>query len=211
MIYKNIVLFDEKLVYNKFSINKKDNKIIIKSINIKDNIIKVPVYNKFNGIDYVPICFPLEYIIIDNLIFNPYLILTSYNLQINNDIDFFYNINQIINNEYKLGTINFNDLLNNPKLNLIKILNENYIINLNKNDNLILTEFIKNFWFDINIIKLYIIYISIKYPNGITKNSNIPKNIQQFSNNLKKFKYSLTCNKSEYQMTLNEYLINKFC
>jgi len=210
MIYRNIILFDNKLIYNKFSINKKDNKIIIKSLNINENIIKVPIYNKFNGIDYFPICFPLEYIIIDNLIFNPYIILSSYNLQINNDIDFFYNINQLITNEYKLKIIKFTDLLNNSKLNLIKILNENYIINLNKTDNLILAEFINNFWFDINIIKLYIIYILIKYPNGITKNLNVPKNIQQFSNSFKKFKYSLVCNNSEYQMTLSEYMINNF-
>ena len=158
MIYKNIVLYEGKFVYNKFFINKKDNKKIIKSLNIKDNIIKIIVHNKYNGIDYVPICFPIEYIIIDNFVFNPYLILTSYNLQINNDIDFFYNINQLIINEYKLQIITFNSLLDNQ--NLIKILNNNYEVNMNKiTENFKLNDFIKNFWFNINIIKLYVIWI----------------------------------------------------
>ena len=209
MIHKTIILYEDKLVYNKFSINKKDNKIIIKSVDIKESIIKVPIYNKYNGIDYFPICFPIEYIIVNNSIFNPYLILSLYNTQNNNDIDFFNSINNYIIDEFKLEFINFNNLLVNPKINLIKILNDNYNFKL-ITENIVLSDFIKNLWFNINIIKLYVIYILIKYPNGINKNLNIPKIIQNISNNLRKFKYSLNDNNSEYIMSLNEYIIYNF-
>ena len=200
MIHKSIILHDTKLINNKFSIIKKDNKIIIKSLDIKEDIIKIPIYNKYNGIDYIPICFPLEYIIIEDRFFNPYIILASYNIQ-NNDIDFFSNIDQYIINNFKLKPITFDNLLEDNKFNLINIINDNFNIDIKK----IQDNIIKNFWFYINIIKLYVIYILIKYPNGI---KNIPKNILNICNNLKKFKYSLTNNKSEYQMSLNEYLTN---
>ena len=206
MIHKSIILYDEKLIYNKFSIIKKDNKIIINSLNIKEDIIKVPVYNKYNGIDYISICFPLEYFIIDNYIFNPYLILSSYNLKINNDLDFFINLNQAINNEYQLIILKFDDLLNNPKINFIKIMNDNYNFNnLNESETLI-----KNLWFNINLIKLYIIYLFIKYPNGLNKNLNVPKYILNIYSDIKKFKYTLSNNETEYKMTFNEYITHNF-
>jgi hypothetical protein len=148
MIHKSIILYDEKLIHNKFSIIKKDNKVIIRSLNIKEDIIKVPIYNKYNGIDYISICFPLEYIIIDNYIFNPYLILSSYSLKINNDLDFFINLNQTIYNEYQLNLLKFDDVINNPNINFIKIINDNYNFNnLNESKTLI-----KNLWFNINLI-----------------------------------------------------------
>jgi hypothetical protein len=50
----------------------------------KNSIIKIIVYNKYNGIDYIPLCFPLKMYIIDNLVFNPYIILSSYNLTSDN-------------------------------------------------------------------------------------------------------------------------------
>ena len=206
MLYKNTILYDGKLIYNKFSINKKDNKIIIKSLGIKDNIIKLPIYNKYHGIDYYPVCFPLEYIILDNNVFNPYIILSSYSFQ-NNDIDFFYNLNKIININYKLDIINFNSLLDNSKLNLIKIINDNYKLDL-ITENILLEDFINGFWLNINIIKLYVIYVLIKFPNGIYKNHNISKKIQKICNNIKDFKYKL--NNINYQTTLNEYIITKF-
>jgi hypothetical protein len=208
MIHKSIILYDEKLIHNKFSIIKKDNKIIINSLNIKEDIIKVPIYNKYNGIDYISICFPLEYFIIDNYIFNPYLILSSYNLKINNDLDFFINLNQAIYNEYQLNILKFDDLLNNPKINFIKIMNDNYNFNnLNESETLI-----KNLWFNINLIKLYIIYLFIKYPNGLNKNLNVPvpKYILNIYNDIKKFKYTLSNNDTEYKMTFNEYITHNF-
>lgn len=212
MIFKNIILYNGKLLLNKFSITKKDNKINIKSVNIKDNIIQVPVYNKYNGIDYISICLPIEYIIINNYIFSPYLILYSYNIKFNNDIDFFNNLNQQIINEFKLEIIYFDNFIKNSKFNFIIILNQYYSNNLNINkiinDKVELNEFIKMFWFNINIINLYIICTIIKYPKEINK--NISKELQILINNLKKFKYSLTNNNLDYKMSLNKYIINNF-
>ena len=70
-----------------------------------ENYIKVPIYNKYNGIDYYSICFPLELIVINNNVLNPYLILSSSSM--NNSIDFFYNLHTIINNVYNLHVLNF--------------------------------------------------------------------------------------------------------
>jgi len=208
MIHKSIILYDEKLIHNKFSIIRKDNKVIIRSLNIKEDIIKVPIYNKYNGIDYISVCFPLEYIIIDNYIFNPYLILSSYTLKINNDLDFFTNLNQTIFNEYQLNILKFDDLLNNSKINFIKIINDNYNFNnLNECETLI-----KNLWFNINLIKLYIIYLFTKYSNRLIKNLNgsIPKYILNIYSDIKKFKYTLSNNETEYKMTFNEYITHNF-
>jgi len=205
MIHKNIILYNEKLVYCWFSIIKNDNKIIIKIQDIKNDIIKIPVYNKHNGLDYIPVCFPIEYIIIDNSVFNPYIILSSYNIQNNNDIDFFNNINRLIINKFKFNIITFDNFLNNPKFNLINILNNNYNVNLEMNK-IILSEFIKKLWFNINIIKLYITFILINHPINKKKLHNNPKIIQKISNNLLNFKYSLTNINSEYNMSLKEYI-----
>ena len=89
---------DGKLILNKFSINIHENQIIINSLDNKNGIIKIPIYNKYNGIDYFPICFPLKMIIINDIVFNPYIILSTYNFNIDNNIDFFYNIN-FVNNQ----------------------------------------------------------------------------------------------------------------
>ena len=68
MIIKLQICIDGKIILNKFSINQYENKIIISSIECKDKIIKVSIYNQFNGINYIGLCFPIEMIIIDNII-----------------------------------------------------------------------------------------------------------------------------------------------
>ena len=60
MIYKLFILIENKIVLNKFSINLHQNKVVIKSVEYDKNIIKIPVCNKFYGIKYIPISFPLE-------------------------------------------------------------------------------------------------------------------------------------------------------
>ena len=57
MIKKFMVLIDGKLTQSKFSIELSTKDIIITSIDHKKSIIKVPIYNKFNGIDYYPVVF----------------------------------------------------------------------------------------------------------------------------------------------------------
>ena len=219
MIHKLQICVDGKLILNKFSINQTNNTIIINSIDYKYNIIKVPIYNKYNGIDYVPLCFPLTMIIINNHIFNPYIVLSSYNFNIENDIDFFYNLEKFLNLQYNYSFIRFNDIINENKknINITKLINDNFnsIVNLenlqiNKTNT---NQFICDLWFDINIIKMFVILILIKFPNisnkslkEIVQKNNYPKKILTISNQIKNIKYTITNNSYEYCMSLNEYM-----
>jgi hypothetical protein len=222
MLYKILILLDNKLFLNKFYIHKKNNMIVVESIDNKNSIIKIPVFNKNNGLDYIPICFPLELIIINNNVFNPYIILSTYNLDIDNEIDFFFQIKKILYNDFNLKLFDFNYFLEDKTNSFIKIINENYseYFSINTTDNA--DNFIKYFLFSINIIKIYIIFILIKFSNinngvlRISKNinketdiliANIPKKILSLVNSLILFKYHLSYNIDEYMMTLCEYNI----
>jgi hypothetical protein len=218
MIQKLHILFDNKIIINKFSIKLQHNCILIESIEINNNLLQVPIYNKYNGIDYVTVNFPLILPVIKNTCFNPYIILSSYNLQIDNDIDFFYQISKNINEKYYIKFLIFKDILDD-KFNLSKIINDYYLEcinleNLKKINNL--TEFISTLWFDINIIKLLSIWVLIKFPNisnktikDIAIDYNIPKKILVLANNLKLLKYNLTSN-NEYSMTIIDYISHNF-
>jgi hypothetical protein len=221
MIIKLHIWFENKIILNKFKLNICNNAIIIDSIDNKKSIIKIIVYNKYNGINYIPVCFPLKMYIIDNLVFNPYIILSSYNLSNDNSIDFFYNIEKILNTKYKLKYIHFDDLSKNStdKLCLINLINNNYtdIYTLNNLENSIsdISLFINNLWFDINMIKLLIIFIFVKLPNitsksikSMCKKYNVSNKILFIFNQIKNFKYILTNNKHDYFMTYLEY--NKY-
>jgi len=182
---------NNKLIYNNFYINKVNNKIIINSLN---NLSKklVPIYNIYNYLTFYSISFPLELLIIDDCIFNPYIILSSYNFDIDNNIDFFYQIKQKILEIYNLSFYNFDYLINN---NFFEIINNNYNFNIidNINNNNII-------WNTINIIKLYVILISIN------KNYNYNnKFIEKIYNIIKLYKYNLISEKNNNLMTFDEY------
>ena len=212
MIIKLLISHDNKLIINKFHIqyNKSNNKIVITSLNNLENYIKVPIYNKYNGIDYYSICFPLELIVINNNVLNPYLILSSSSM--NNSIDFFYNLHTIINNVYNLHVLNFNELY--KSFNFIKVINDNYIQNIEMNDlkNSDLNIVIKKVWTNLNIIKLCIIYFLIKFPDISNKNykiinnkNDINKKIYTYANLLKSYRYNLFTNQSEHNLVFSEY------
>ena len=211
MIQKSLILYENKLVINKFLINRINDKIVIKSLDY--NNFKVPIYNKYNGLDYYPIYFPLELPIIKDIIFNPYIILSSYNINQYNDIDFFYKLKQSLTN-YKLKFYNFNTFIDDH-YTFIKILDDFFLLNQNIELKDILNEFIISFWFNLNIIKLYIIYILIKFPNisnkiikDINNKYGIPKKILAIANNMKMIKYSIT--DENCKMTLSEFYEFKF-
>lgn len=195
MIQNFLILYEDKLIYNKFSVDLDNDHIIVKSLNINNPIIKVPIYNKYNGLDYVPIAFPLEMPIINNNIFNPYIILSSYNLSIDNNLDFFSNLKNIIFSNYNLSFFNF-DSMNE----FISFINDYYSKNItmdNLNNNLSLDDFIRVFWLNINIIKTTIIYKLI--------NGKIKKKIKSITNFMQSFQYKLLPNISNNLMTFNEY------
>ncbi len=185
MIIKTLLLIDNKLVLTSLFININETHLIINLIHKTEHIVKIPVYNKYNGIDYYPIIFPFEMTIYNNYLFNPYMILSSYNINIENEIDFFYNIGLIINKEYNLTIINFNQLLENTSLfdKIIRDIN----INLNTTD---IEGFIKSVWYNLNIIKLFTIYINIQQlTNKINKHTH--KKILLLSNQIKTTNYQL--------------------
>jgi len=219
MIAKLLILVDNKLVLNKFTISKYISpagisKIIVKLVDCSNDIIKVPVYNKINGIDYYPVVFPLELPIYNNNIFNPYIILSSYNLDFPNDIDFFYQINQNIENNFGLKFFNFDNLINDTKL-FSMIINEHYknLINFEILNTLTdFKEFIKYLWLCININKLFTIYTLIENPNIANKNIkelsnklNLPKKVFIIPNHMKLTKYNITLEPTDYKMNFTDY------
>jgi hypothetical protein len=223
MIAKLQICVDGKIILNKFFINQYENKIIINSFECKDRIIKVPVYNQFNGINYIGICFPLQLSIINNKVFNPYMILSTYNFKIDNDLDFFKCLESSIIEKFNYSFISFNDLETDSykNFNLIKTLNDNYPDSLNldnlKTEPFNLNEFICNFWFDISICKLCIIHILIKYPllsnknlKEIAQKNSWPKKILILANQIKNIKYSITNHSLEQSMCFTEYIGNNF-
>ncbi len=206
MIIKTLLLVDDKLVNTNLSVNINGNKIIINPINNIDTIIKIPVYNKYNGIDYYPILFPFEMTIYNNLIYNPYIILSSFNFNDENEIDFFYILKENIKKEYNLEFIKFYELIEKSELfdEIIKDIKLNIItININ--------EFINSLWYNINMIKLYVLYVNIKYPqlsNKMIKQSlikiNIHKKLLLLCNQIKMLPYKLFMD-NDYLKTFIEY------
>ena len=206
MLIKLLILTNDKLVLNKFTINKFNNLIVIKSVECSDLIIKVPIYNKINGIDYYPLTFPLELPIYDNNIFNPYIILSSYNLNFKNNIDFFTQVCQTIKTNFELTFYSFEFIVDNPVL-FGQIINEHYqkyitfeILKTTNN----LNEFIKHLWNCINILKLFNIYVLIKYPDitnknikRITKELNLSKKLFINCNQIKSVKYNINLDYSD--------------
>lgn len=223
MISKLQICVDGKIIMNKFSINQYDNNIIINSYDCKDKVIKVPVYNQFNGIDYVGICFPLKMIVINKNIFNPFTILSSYNFRNENDLDFFNCLENLIVKKFNLKFLRFNDFLSDSfkNINPIKIINDNYegaltLENL-QTEPYNFSNFISDLWFDINLIKFSVIYTLCKFPNLSNKNLkeilqkyNFPKKILTISNQIRNIKYSINNNISEQTMCFNEYMCFNF-
>ena len=76
MLFNAYILINNKLILEKIIIQKKVNRFIINLTTKYNTIIKIPVYNIYTGIYYEPIQFPLEIIIYNNYIFNPYVILS---------------------------------------------------------------------------------------------------------------------------------------
>jgi hypothetical protein len=182
MIRKLLICIDNKLVLYKFQINRYDNKIVV---SCNKEFIKIPIYNNFNCLDYITINMPLELIIIDNYIFYPYIILSTYNSSIDNEIDFFYNLEKHIFKKYNINFYKYKDIktiyiqnyINNNcnnniwlKINLLKLL---FINNDNNKEYKILFDRIKEFKYNININDKEIIFNFNEWNNYIKYNINL--------------------------------------
>mgnify|MGYP000636749065 FL=1 len=115
MIFKNLLLVDNKLFLHKFTITHKNNKISVNTTTKFTSLTKIPIYNKYTGLYYDTILFPLEMIIYEYNIFHPYIIHSTYNIKTENDFDFFYNLENFIFTNYKLKFYNFNNLIYEKK------------------------------------------------------------------------------------------------
>jgi hypothetical protein len=131
-------------------------------------------------------------------------------LDIINDLDFFYNLKIIIQTKFNYKLLNFNNLeeMKKNNINFINIIIKYYSDNINLK-NLInqsdINIFINEMWFNINIIKLLIIYIIFNNIN-IKKKNKLSKTIINYIIYLKKFKYDLFSHDLENKFTLYEYL-----
>ena len=203
MIQKFYLLEEDKLTLTNLKINKIDNKIIISDVNNLEKLYKIPVYNKYKGIDYIPLQLPHELLIINSNIFSLYIILHTYNIESEDTLDFFNNLKKLIKNKYNLLFYNFNFFLEDKKNLFIKILNEHYIDNIN----LVST----NLWKNLLVNKLGIIYLLIKFPQlsnkqkDLIKDYEIPKKLFILANNLKFIKYDLLETGTENNMTFHEF------
>jgi len=184
-----------KMVQSKFSIeNFDENKIIIKCLDYEEPIIHIPVYNKYNGLSYYPVAFPMT-ITINNFIedkqsiktnMKQYILSSTYNiieyLSIDNPLDWFLGIKKTIGlsdtiqylwKNFEIGTMVETEIdenkLNDNILKIKKILID-FSNSLNE-----LNNFIRIFWEQFNVIKFEIIRIMIFYRNikKIIKNNEI--------------------------------------
>ena len=116
MLFDGYILINNKLILEKIIIQKKLDRFIINISTKYSNIIKIPIYNIYTGIYYEPIQFPLEIIIYNNYIFNPYVMLILNISKKNNELDFFTILENKIKENYNFTFYNITRLLNNKNI-----------------------------------------------------------------------------------------------
>ena len=210
MIINVLLLIDNKLTSSKIKLTKTSNSIIINYMETtglhQTGIVKIPIYNNINGLNYEPILFPFEMTIVNNVVISYYIILSSYTIDTPNDIDFFHQINRVISKEYNLSLARFNYLLENDTIPILNSMCSKAISDISMTDT---HQFIKNMWDSINSIKLYIIYISIRFPQSTKKKLhskyNIPKRIISIYEMFCNYKYNLNNIDDEIMLSFSEY------
>ena len=203
MIIKLPLCIDEKIIFSNFIIKKINDNYTINLFNRnyeeKIEKIKVPLCNNFQGISYLDIFLPLELTIINNKIFFPYFMQKIYLSQNNLPIDFFFNIeNQI--NQLKISFIKKEELikLDTKIWKYCTLFNET--INLDNS-----LDTIKKLWevAQINLnSSMYLLHLYPEFTNksikDYQKNNNISKKLISITNAIKSIKYSISSS--------NEYL-----
>lgn len=210
MIINILLLIDNKLTSSKIKLTRTSDSIIINYNETtglhQTGIIKIPIYNNINGINYEPIFFPFEMTIFNNMVISYYTILSSYGIDTPNDIDFFYQINRVITKEYNLSLARFSYMLENDMISILNSMCNKAISDIGMKDT---NQFIKNTWDAINSIKLYIIYISIRFPQSNKKKLhtkyNIPNRILSLYESFCNYKYNLNNIDDEIMLLFNEY------
>lgn len=160
MIVKLPILIGDKIVTNKFKVIELEDRIIIEE---KINIIRVPIYNKFVGLDYVPISFPLELYKLSDELFNPFIIFSSWSEEGREELDFFSALQKQINRRL----LTFNELVERDLLVPILKTGIKEKLEFLSNENLL--SLVTNLWCNINLIELIVFYILTKHTGKINK------------------------------------------
>lgn len=177
MIFKNFILSDNKLVLYTFTLCKRNNQIIIdyykKNNASENNILKVSIYNKYSGLLYEPVCFPLIMNIYDDSVISNYFILSSLSMNIDNELNFFYSIKKCLQEKYSLQLVEilFTNQIKSNEHNLINKYINNYKINTAYKS---FDDLICKTLYNIEFIKSYILYNILLYSNKkACKKSNV--------------------------------------
>jgi hypothetical protein len=214
MIIKLPVCIDDKICFNNFLLEKKNDSIVVNIFNnnyekiIKK--IKVPLCNNFEGITYIDLYFPMTLKIYDKkLIFNNFfqkIFLSQNSLE----IDFLNNLEKNIKSEYNLEFIN-KDELPTFDIKIWKYWNEyNDQINIKNNEgiNLKSEEILKNLWEVVQLyqnVSLYLIYLKPNFTNktiyDYQKLHKLEKKIINLANIIKSIKFSI--------YSSNDYIFNE--
>lgn len=177
---------------NNTTLLSQDNTIKNDTIGLSEekNLLKVVCVSNINGIDNINLYFPLKLHIINNLVFtNNFLNINLVSTMINN-IDFFYNLNNILISKYELSFLKMNHY-KKYELDIIKIINNEYKILVNEKNEKNFNNYVKNFW-DITNLLLNLSVFMIYNDFNIKKNKiKIPKIVYQLVNDIKKYKFSI--------------------
>jgi hypothetical protein len=133
----------------------------------KDNLIKILLCNNISGYELLNIYLPIEFEIIEDYIISEYFFIINIYSNLKYKLDFFNNLNDIINNKFNLSLLPISHycILNKKIINYIN--NQYLIISTNK-------KFNKEFWTLINLILSSSCYLNwIKNVNILDDKSKI--------------------------------------
>jgi hypothetical protein len=215
MILKLPIIHDNKIILTNFRLVKVNSHFMLYKYNLdiitENELVKIILCNNINGYDIINIYFPLKLFIIDNLLINVYFFFINILSNNINQLDFFYNLNEIMSNKYNLKLINIEHYINYQE-HIVKFINSEYL-ELNKNKD------IKNIWEIINLIinasgfniwnETSPFYLNEKDGIILKENqhffSKILKKIIKISNNLKNINYSIDYSNN---YNINEHINN---
>lgn len=197
MILKLPIIINNKIVNSLFKLNRYTDYFILSLFesyiddeldstvkNTLDiSLIKILTCNNVNGLSYLNLYFPLKLFIIDDCLITMYFFIINLTSNFKSNLDFFYQLNEVIINKYKLSIINF-DKYNKYQDKIFKIVNEQYLFLINNK------KFNKEFWEMINLLLNCSGFILWLNNANINKNK-LFKKISNITNSLKLVKYSI--------------------
>jgi len=196
MLIKLPIILNNKINYTLFRLIKLDKCFTLSLMEKIDsgNIIKILCSNKINGIDYLNIYLPLKIYQIENYLINIYFFYINLTNDENNKINFFFELNTILMNNYNLKFIEFQHF-KKYESKIYEFINNQYLTLIN------------NKWFNDNFLEIINLLINttgfVLWMDTNKKLDKLPKNIHKIINLIKLIKYELN-NSNKY--TLVEHI-----